>query len=292
MRIQVKGRTGFSVDDELRARVEKKLAKVARQVSPLAELEVELTEERNPPIRDSRSPRPRSTSRASRCAPASPPPTWATRSTCVADDLARQVKRHRDKRRGRREAATRVGRSERAGVEQPDAAPANASRPRSRCYLARDDHPRARPARRRGQEVQGVREARRPHQRLRARARARADDELRERYDALRERALSGESLDDLLPEAFALTREAAQAHARPAPLRRPADRRHGPARRLDRRDEDRRGQDPHRHAAVFLNSLARRQGRPPGHGQRLPRPPRRRVDEADLRPARRDRRR
>src|SRR5918992_574728 len=37
------------------------------------------------------------------------------------------------------------------------------------------------------------------------------DHELRERADALRERARNGESLDDLLPESFALTREAAK---------------------------------------------------------------------------------
>src|ERR671932_1242359 len=35
------------------------------------------------------------------------------------------------------------------------------------------------------------------------------DDELRERFDELRERAAGGESLDDLLPESFAITREA-----------------------------------------------------------------------------------
>ena len=42
MRIQVKGRGGASADDELLSRVEKKLGKVARQVSPLAELTIEL----------------------------------------------------------------------------------------------------------------------------------------------------------------------------------------------------------------------------------------------------------
>src|SRR5215210_1645698 len=36
-----------------------------------------------------------------------------------------------------------------------------------------------------------------------------SDDELRARYTALRGRHLQGESLDDLLYEAFALTREA-----------------------------------------------------------------------------------
>src|SRR6476469_8484790 len=37
------------------------------------------------------------------------------------------------------------------------------------------------------------------------------DDEVREEADKLRERAKDGESLDDLLPEAFALCREAAR---------------------------------------------------------------------------------
>ena len=117
------------------------------------------------------------------------------------------------------------------------------------------------------------------------------DAELRAEADALRERARDGESLDDLLPEAFALTREAARRTHRPAPLRRPADRRHGPPRRRDRRDEDRRGQDPDRDPAG-LPQHARRRQRPRRHRQRLPRPPRRRMDEADLRRARGQRRR
>ena len=74
MRIAVKGRN-TPVTDELREHVEKRFAKIARQVSELAELEIELSEERNPAIADARSPRRRSTSRASRCARAPPPPT-------------------------------------------------------------------------------------------------------------------------------------------------------------------------------------------------------------------------
>ena len=72
----------------------------------------------------------------------------------------------------------------------------------------------------------------------------------------------------------------------RPAPLRRAADRRHGPPRRRDRRDEDRRGQDPDRDARR-LPQHARRRRRPRRHRQRLPGPPRRRMDDADLRGAR-----
>ena len=52
MRISVKGRN-VPVDDELRKRVDKKFAKVARQVSDLADMEVEFSEERNPSIRES-----------------------------------------------------------------------------------------------------------------------------------------------------------------------------------------------------------------------------------------------
>src|SRR3954466_9966003 len=38
-----------------------------------------------------------------------------------------------------------------------------------------------------------------------------SDDELRERYAGLRERFQNGESLDELLAESFALTRESAK---------------------------------------------------------------------------------
>ena len=39
------------------------------------------------------------------------------------------------------------------------------------------------------------------------------DEELRQDAEELRERAREGASLDDLMPEAFALTREAARRH-------------------------------------------------------------------------------
>src|SRR5436305_9172784 len=35
-----------------------------------------------------------------------------------------------------------------------------------------------------------------------------SDDELKERFNALRERGANGEDLDELLPESFAITRE------------------------------------------------------------------------------------
>ena len=72
------------------------------------------------------------------------------------------------------------------------------------------------------------------------------------------------------------------QADAEDAPLRRPADRRHGAARRQDRRDAHRRGQDADGDAAG-LPQLARRQGRARRHRQRLPGAARRRMDGAAL---------
>ena len=51
MRIAVKGRN-TPVSDGLREHVEKRFRKIARQVSELAELELELSEERNPAIAD------------------------------------------------------------------------------------------------------------------------------------------------------------------------------------------------------------------------------------------------
>jgi putative sigma-54 modulation protein len=108
MQIEVKGRN-CPVTDENRERVAKRFDKVARQVSDLARLEVELSEERNPSIADSHVAEVTLhlkgvTLRAKE----------ATRDmdhsiNLVSDELARQVKRHRVKRRKRREARAQSG---------------------------------------------------------------------------------------------------------------------------------------------------------------------------------------
>ena len=115
--------------------------------------------------------------------------------------------------------------------------------------------------------------------------------QLRARTDEFRAKVAAGTPLDDLLVPGLRHRPRGRQAHARPAPFRRAADRRHGPARGRDRRDEDRRGQDAGRDARR-LSQRARRQGRPRRHRQRLPRPPRRRVDGPDLQLPRPDGRR
>jgi putative sigma-54 modulation protein len=101
MRIDVKGRN-FTVDDQLRERVQKRFEKIARQVSEAATMELELSEERNPSIPE------RCIAEATlylkgvtlRAHDASDAMPHAI--NLVADELSRQVKRHRDKRRGRR----------------------------------------------------------------------------------------------------------------------------------------------------------------------------------------------
>ena len=103
MRISVKGRN-VTVSDELRERVDKKFAKVARQVSSLADLEVELIEERNPSISHSQIAEVTLHLKGVTLRARESSEDMAHSINLAADGLARQVKRHRDKRRKRREA--------------------------------------------------------------------------------------------------------------------------------------------------------------------------------------------
>jgi putative sigma-54 modulation protein len=104
MRIQVKGRNGATVDEELLSRVEKKLAKVSRQVSSLAVLEIELSEERNPAIKESQIAEATLHLKGVTIRASERSADMGHSINLLADDLARQVKKHRDKRRARREA--------------------------------------------------------------------------------------------------------------------------------------------------------------------------------------------
>ena len=103
MRISVKGRN-VPVDDELRRRVDKKFAKIARQVSELADLEVELKEERNPAIHDSQVVELTLHLKGTTLRVRERSDDMVHSLNLAAEDLARQVKKHRDKRRKRREA--------------------------------------------------------------------------------------------------------------------------------------------------------------------------------------------
>ena len=213
-------------------------------------------------------PRRRCTSRASRCGRPTPHVDIKHAINLVADELARQVKRHRDKRRKRREqraAAARCRPSRRAGPGRAGHAarrlkrtPSGGQGAAAALSLESHDAPRSRPPDGRGQAVQALRQARRaPSTPGSPSWSCSTTRSCASSADALRERAADGESLDDLLAETFALVREVGRRAHGHAPLRRPADRRHGAAQRRDRRDAHRRGQDADRHAAVVLNALA-----------------------------------
>jgi putative sigma-54 modulation protein len=103
MRIEIKGRN-LTVGDELTERVQKKFGKIGRQVSPLAEMEIELREEGNPSIRESCVAEATLHLKGTTLRARESSDDMAHSINLVAEDLHRQVKRHRDKRRGRREA--------------------------------------------------------------------------------------------------------------------------------------------------------------------------------------------
>ena len=104
MRIDVKGRN-VAVGDELRERIEKRFQKIGRQVSDLARLDVELKEEKNPSIRDSCVAEGTLYLKGVTLRARSAADNMASAINEISDDLSRQVKRHRDKRRRRRETA-------------------------------------------------------------------------------------------------------------------------------------------------------------------------------------------
>src|SRR5437588_5386895 len=103
MRIAVKGRN-LPVSDELREHVSKRFRKVERQVSELAELEVEVLEERNPAIADSQVAEATLHLKGVTLRARSASPDIVHSINVVSDELSRQVKRHREKRRKRRES--------------------------------------------------------------------------------------------------------------------------------------------------------------------------------------------
>ncbi len=103
MRIEVKGRN-VPVTDRIREHVGKRFAKVSRQVSELAELEIELFEERNPAIADSQVADATLHLKGVTLRARDASGEMMHSINLVSDELAVQVKRHRDKRRRRREA--------------------------------------------------------------------------------------------------------------------------------------------------------------------------------------------
>jgi ribosome hibernation promoting factor len=122
MRIEVKGRN-LPVSDELREHVEKRFRKVARQVSELAELELEVFEERNPAIADSQVAEATLHLKRATLRACDRSPDILHSINLVSDEISRQVKRHRDKRRKRRESRAAAA-SPSTGAAPGEASPA------------------------------------------------------------------------------------------------------------------------------------------------------------------------
>ena len=103
MRIAIKGRN-TPVTDDIRDYVERRFGTIAKQVSPLAELEVEVKEERNPAIADSQVAEVTLHLKGVTLRASDASRDMIHSINLCAEELARQVKRHRDKRRKRRES--------------------------------------------------------------------------------------------------------------------------------------------------------------------------------------------
>jgi putative sigma-54 modulation protein len=100
VRIDVVGRN-VEVTDELREHIHKRFARVARQVSELAHLEVTLREEANPAIREGEIAEATLHLKGATLHAEEAAEKMTTAIGHLSDDIKRQVKRHRELRRGR-----------------------------------------------------------------------------------------------------------------------------------------------------------------------------------------------
>ncbi len=103
MQIDIKGRN-VPVTDELRLHAERRLNKVARQVSDLARLEIELFKEPNPRVASCHVAEATLYLKGVTLRARDSSPDMIHSLNLIVDELARQVKRRRDKLRHRREA--------------------------------------------------------------------------------------------------------------------------------------------------------------------------------------------
>jgi putative sigma-54 modulation protein len=115
MRIEIKGRN-LHVSTRLREHVDKRFAKVGRQVSELADLEVEIYEERNPANPDSQVAEATLHLKGVTLRARDASPDLLHSINRCADEISVQVKRHRVKRRKRRVTRAATERIQSGGV--------------------------------------------------------------------------------------------------------------------------------------------------------------------------------
>ena len=113
MQIEVRGRN-VEVTDELRGHVLKRFRRVGMQVSELAILDVEISEERNPSIADSQVAEATLALKGVTLRAREATPEMAHTIHELAEDIRRQVKRHRELRRKRSRTRRAVGRIRRS----------------------------------------------------------------------------------------------------------------------------------------------------------------------------------
>lgn len=109
MRIAVKGRN-ISVTDAHREQVQRRFRRISRQVSELAQLEVELHEEHNPAIVEPHVVEATLVLKGTTLRASARSTDMGHAINCCEEQLSKQVKRHRAQRRGRRQ--TRAAQAE------------------------------------------------------------------------------------------------------------------------------------------------------------------------------------
>jgi len=108
VKIEIRGRN-TPITDQMRSHVEERFTtRIGKQVSDLAQLDVELLVERNPAIAGDKVAEATLRLKGVTLRAREASSDLMHSVDLVADKLARQVKRHRDKRRGRRDAASRA----------------------------------------------------------------------------------------------------------------------------------------------------------------------------------------
>jgi len=120
MQIAIKGRN-VPVTDEIRTHAERRLTKVARQVSDLARLEIEIFKEPNPRVADCQVAEGTLHLKGVTLRAHDASPEMLHSLNLMVDELARQVKRHRDKLRHRRDRPSKIAQAA-AAVSVPHTA--------------------------------------------------------------------------------------------------------------------------------------------------------------------------
>ena len=127
MQIVIKGRN-VPVTDDIRAHAERRLNKVARQVSDLARLEIEIYKEPNPRVTDCHVAEATLYLKGVTLRAHDASPEMLHSLNLMVDELARQVKRHRDKLRHRRDRSE-IGGADAVALQAAHAVARAASQP-------------------------------------------------------------------------------------------------------------------------------------------------------------------